>query len=294
MYLVANRTRKSFLLRDLYPIIIANLKKSKIIYHIVGNDFVNFYNSLSIFERKLLTLSIRSNNFIFAVLGDGMKNAICEVLDADNINSSKLRFIDLPAFITNKAVIDSKKHFKPILHSKNITIGFMSNLITEKGYNYFLKAFTKFSGIFPGCNCWIAGSRINGGDYQILDELLESGRINYYPYLMGDQKWKLLAETDVFILPTFYETEYLPLSIIDAMLCGCYVISCNTGDIAKYISKYNGALVPHRSAEGISEALISYINMSPKADRINIRNYVINIFSENNYRKKLLQIWREN
>lgn len=293
MYIVANRTRKSFLLRDLYPIIIAYLKKSKVIYHIVGNDFVNFYNSLSFLEKKLLTLSTKRNNFIFAVLGDSMKNTICEVMDLHNINSSILEFIDLPAFIDNEAVIDSEIYFKPVLHNKNITIGFMSNLIIEKGYNYFLEAFIKFSEKFPGCNCWIAGPRCIGAEYQMLDELIESGQIQYYPYLIGGEKWKLLAETDVFILPTFYKTEYLPLSIIEAMLCGCYVISCDTGDISKYILKFNGALVPHKSANDISEALFNYINISIKIDRTKIRKYTINTFSESIYRRKLSKLWSE-
>lgn len=293
VYIVANRTRKSFLLRDLYPILIAYFKKSKTIYHVVGNDFLYFFNSLSTIEKKLLTLSFKSNNFIFAVLGNGMERSIRKALDINNNDSSSIKFIHLPAFVSDKDVLESKKYFNNILYDDNVTIGFMSNLIIEKGYNYFLEAFIKFSEKFPRCICWVAGPKYEHENYNKLDELIESGRIQYYPYLNGVEKWKILGETNVFILPTFYKTEYLPLSIVDAMLCGCYVISCDTGDISKYIKKFNGVLVPHENSDGICEALINYTNISPKNNRVNIRDYVINTFSERIYRKKLLELCRD-
>ncbi|QWE16963.1 glycosyltransferase family 4 protein [Polynucleobacter sp. AP-Nino-20-G2] len=291
VYIVANRTRKSFWFRDLFPLTLAYFSGAKLFYHIVGNDFRDFIDSLSAFERKFFFILVSKNTCTFVVLGSRMEDEVNDTISTCCPLSFEKEFIHLPAFISNGSIDGSKEFFESAKINSTITLGFMSNLIPEKGFNYFLEACTLFLRNHPDCQVWIAGPKFVDGHYELLDELVDQKRITYYPYLDGDRKWQVLSKTDIFALPTFYKAEYLPLSILDAMLCGCYVISCDTGDISKYIYEFNGALVDKESVTSIFNQFEKFLGASQAYDRNKIRDFVVDSFAEAKYRETLSVVW---
>lgn len=291
VYIVANRTRKSFWLRDIFPLMLAYFSGAKLYYHIVGNDFRAFLDSLSVYERKLFFSLFSKNNCTFIVLGPRMEGEVNDAITKYCVLKIKKEFIHLPAFIANDSIDVSEKYFEITKNKSTITLGFMSNLIPEKGFNYFLEACTLFLNKHPDCRVWIAGPKFMDGHYKLLDELVDQERITYYPFLDGDEKWEVLSKTDIFALPTFYKAEYLPLSILDAMLCGCYVITCDTGEISKYIYDFNGALVKQESAASILCQFEKFFATSQIYDKKKIRDFVLDAFSENQYRVNISEVW---
>jgi glycosyltransferase involved in cell wall biosynthesis len=291
VYFISNRTRKSFWLREIFPILLAYVNKSDVYYHIVGNDFIDFYNSLNFFERFIYLLPEKNNKLNFIVLGDLMKKDIIKSLSRDHVNIDNDKFILLPAFISKAAVTESGKYFNKINKKEGISVGFMSNLIFEKGINYFLKAVFELYKNNSNITCWVAGPKISNVNYELLDFLIDNKIINYYPFLDGKKKWEVLSDTDIFVLPTFYKSEYLPLAIIDAMLCGCYTVTCDTGEIRKYIDEHSGVIVGKRNVNEILKAIADFNPLNNLLRRKKIRDTAIELFSEKKYINNLSKVW---
>ena len=59
----------------------------------------------------------------------------------------------------------------------------------------------------------------------IHDKSLEKDGIFYHGPLYGMQKKDFLKALDIFVLPSFYASEAMPISIIEAMRSGCVIIA---------------------------------------------------------------------
>jgi glycosyltransferase involved in cell wall biosynthesis len=272
-YIMLNRTRVSFYTRDLIVIVFSAIFARKLIIHVVGNDFEKYWMDIGAFGRWIYN-QILKGEVVIVVLGDLMEEGIRSTLLKRNLT---LDFVKFPAFIDDES-------FQCISHSSSrklkvdarVKIGFMSNLIPEKGVFEFCKSIEILSKSNPGFDFWIAGKKLSGVDYSILDELIKKGHVVYYEFISGKSKWDLLCDTDVFVLPTYYSTEYLPLSIIDALVAGCVIVSCDTGEIAEYISNDNGLLIEPRSIAALNDILEKLAAGDVyKYDRLMIRNNII-------------------
>ena len=95
-------------------------------------------------------------------------------------------------------------------------------------------------------------------------------------------------KTHIFVLPTYYKTEALPLSLVEAMKFGCACISSDIGEI-KGLLKDRGVLLEKVGKEDVAEAII---NMSKdlnktKSMMINSYRFVDEKFSYPYYKKRI-------
>ena len=255
-YIVLNRTSASFYTRDLVVLILSRLFAGKTVIHVVGNDFEKYWVNIGKFGRWVYNW-ICGGKVVFVVLGSLMEAGIRSALS--EINPCPV-FVKLPAFIDDESIrYVENTALRNTKDNSRVKIGFMSNLIPEKGVFEFCKSIEILSQSNENIDFWIAGKRISGVDYKILDELIKAGHVTYYEFISGKSKWDLLCETNIFVLPTYYPTEYLPLSIIDALVAGCIVVSCDTGEIAEYIYDDNGLLIEPRSSKALEGALAKLI-----------------------------------
>jgi glycosyltransferase involved in cell wall biosynthesis len=153
-----------------------------------------------------------------------------------------------------------------------------------------LEAVNEYISSNPHTKCWVAGPKIRGVNYELLDDLISKNHITYYPFIDDQQKWNILSKTHLFILPTFYKIEYLPLAMIDAMLCGCKVVTCDSGEISRYINEYNGKIIEKKNAKAIVQAINEYSFSSHTHDRRKIRDKVVLLFSEEKYKARVLKM----
>lgn len=73
----------------------------------------------------------------------------------------------------------------------------------------------------------------------------------------GDDKWKALAEADVFAFPSFYRSENFPLVLIEALACGLPVVATNWRGIPSIIEEgVNGYMVEPRDCAALAEKLV--------------------------------------
>ena len=73
----------------------------------------------------------------------------------------------------------------------------------------------------------------------------------------GDDKWRALAETDIFAFPSFYRSENFPLVLIEALACGLPVVATNWRGIPSIIEEgVNGYMVEPHDCEALADKLV--------------------------------------
>lgn len=90
-------------------------------------------------------------------------------------------------------------------------------------------------------------------DLEVLDQLDFLDRVN------AEMRDRLLAESDVFVLPSY--NEGLPMTLLEAVSWGLPVITTAVGDVPEIItSNVNGFLLQPGDVAGLSKVMSSLIN----------------------------------
>ena len=255
-YIFLHRTRVSFYLKDFPMFVSAIFSNSKIIVHLIGDDFKRFIFRLSKIER-LFIFSIFYKVSTWVVLGKKMKKDISFFLKNKKLNKKIIINPGLCEYINHKP--DNKiKH-------KEIVVSYMSNLIYEKGIVIFLKSVIDLVENYNiNIKVKIAGTIQKGFKNDLVDSAVREAQtksyISFVGVITGMSKWKFLSSSQIFILPTFYHSESLPLVLIDAMRSGCYCISTPIGEIKYLLSKNRGALIKNLSEKNIKKKILEAIN----------------------------------
>ena len=246
IYLSSSRTPLGFI-RQIPIFLMVKLMKIKLINHLQGADFKRFYTN-SVLLKPLITYCYNRIDTSIVLL-EGMKK------EYDFF--TKMKIVVIPnAFDENFNRID----YKPNLSKKII---YLSNLMASKGILEFVKAAAKILDKFSDSEIIIAGKFISDHLMTIKEVEMEFSklyyplknkfgeRINYKGLVVGNEKIDLLKESSIFILPTFYPTEGLPLSIVEAMRTNNVIITTKHNYLGELIGKKNGFLIKPKSSEEI-------------------------------------------
>ncbi|MFP4054403.1 MAG: glycosyltransferase family 4 protein, partial [Phycisphaerae bacterium] len=152
--------------------------------------------------------------------------------------------------------------------SKRRSILFMSRFIREKGVYELLEAFHRIYERFPDVDLIMAGDgpELSGARDWVRDRGLRQ-RVIFPGYVRGRDKAQLLANGDLFVLPTLHG-EGCPNCLLEAMGAGMPVITSTVGGIPEVVSDpENGMLLPRPYASSLANALEEYL-----ADRARLHN----------------------
>lgn len=115
-------------------------------------------------------------------------------------------------------------------YKKRINVLYLGGLMRQKGIEAIVDASKKTQDFdFTFCG---------SGDSQIVKkftELSNEGIISYKGVVTGQQKVDAFQEADIFVLPTFYPTEGVPLTIIEAMSYGLCVVTTRHNGIPETV-----------------------------------------------------------
>lgn len=119
-------------------------------------------------------------------------------------------------------------------------------------------------------------------------------RFYYGGVAAGAEKWKILAESDIFLLPSHYEG--LPLALLEAMAAGSVPVVSAVGSVGEVVSDgFNGFLTEPRNVSQIAEKL--KVLLSGQADwrvlRENAQKTIRERFDLRKYIEKLEQIYQQ-
>ncbi len=137
-----------------------------------------------------------------------------------------------------------------------VTVLFLSNLMRSKGYADVLEAARMSQAAGLPLQFVLAGGRTEWTHVDPERFISEHGlsNVRYVGPVRGETKWALLADADVFVLPTHFEGQ--PIAILEAMHFGLPVVSTPVGGIPDTITPdVGGLLLPPADPVALFDAL---------------------------------------
>ena len=134
-----------------------------------------------------------------------------------------------------------------------------------------------------------------GNGSQFVESLIDKFELNNNVTMLGgltrSQMAQHMAECDIFVLPSRYET--FGVVYAEAMACGKPVIGTKTGGPDSFVTEEAGILVDVENKEQLAEAMISMIENYDKYDSAAIRKIIVDNFSMKAIADKLEEIYKE-
>lgn len=189
-----------------------------------------------------------------------------------------------------KSSIQKKEERK----SQLIRLLFISNLIRSKGVLDVLKALSFIKNKNFELN--IVGAEADISSEELIQAIKINGldlKVRYLGKIYGDEKFKLLQRSDLFVFPTYYSNECLPISILEAMSFELPVISTFEGAIPDLvINKETGLLITSRRPELLAQAILEHIENPDFSKQMGIkgRKHFLNNFTLSIFEKKMVKI----
>lgn len=241
-------------LRDGMFIVVARfLGKGKIIIHLHGSYFREYYNNTNWFMKQFIDFTMKK-------------------VDTAIVLGSCLRYI-FDDWVKDIQVVPNGTPFNRNLDDRfkrnrnTVTISYFSNLTESKGVFDTIKAARIVTNKYAKARFKFAGPwrrqqlETKKSVFRFIRKNNLENRIEFMGRILGDKKEKFLIDTDIFVFPTWYKYEAHPIVIIEAMAAGCPVISTqNVGAISEtVIDGKTGILVEKRNPKAIAEAIIRLI-----------------------------------
>lgn len=231
VYLTVAQSRAGFL-RDAAFIGLARLSRRRVVAHVHGGNYGGFAAAQSPALRALIRRVLAWTDAII-VLAERLRS----MFDFAPELAARIRVVPngfpgiVPALRGPKAAPERGSPWR---------ILFLSNLVEAKGYLELIEAVSLLVKAGLEVELDLCGEfRVNPSDDRRVRspaqarELTEAtirrlgleDRVRIRGTVSGDEKDRLLAESHWFALPTRYDAEGQPISIIEAMAWGCPVIA---------------------------------------------------------------------
>ena len=218
--------------------------------HIHGGNFRNIYNNLSTKKQNILNYFLKRLSGVI-VLGNSLRSMFKGLIEENKI------FV-CENGVQNYVIAaeqEIKEKYERFNKSKKRKILYLSNLMKEKGILEVLKVSEKFNEDDIEFN--LAGA-IEPEIKEIVEDYLGKypNKIVYHGVVNGQKKKELLLNNDIFILPTYYSNEGQPISILEAYVTGCSVVTTYQGGIEDiFQDKVNGNSCKVKDINSIFQAI---------------------------------------
>lgn len=254
-------------------IAIAKFFRKKIILHIHGGNFKNFYST----NPKRISYILQKADLIIA-LSNGWKQFFISNCHCKNVT------------VLNNPI--EKPHDIKCQPHKKTTILFLGKVSKEKGIYDLIEV----------VNVLIKENKLNislqicgNDDNNILSKLINKynlkNDVEVEGWVEGFKKSSLLANADIFILPSYIEG--LPICILEAMSYKKPIITTPVGGIPEIITHdKNGILVPPGDKNALAKAIITLYSDPDKCQLIGNAGYETSkAFWSDNIKKELFKIY---
>jgi glycosyltransferase involved in cell wall biosynthesis len=278
VYLTIAQSRRGFL-RDLPVIWLAALFRHRIVLHLHGGNYGNFYREQPTWYRALIRATLRRADLVL-VLGERLRS----MFDFEPELSLRLRVVPNGLPFACRPVEEPKR--LPKSPAEPVNVLYLSNLVESKGYLDLLAAasiLVKERGMrhlrFHFCGSFMENPaddrRVRSAEHArtLFDDFVrEHGleeQVAYRGTVVGEEKDRMLREAHFFVLPTYYNNEGQPVSIIEAMAHGAVVISTDYRAIPDVVRDgVTGRLVPYEQPAAIADAITSLVEVPEKFERM--------------------------
>jgi glycosyltransferase involved in cell wall biosynthesis len=229
------------LVRFLPILLLANMLNKTVFIHWHGYGLLPLFKKYSFFST--IYFNSKSINILLT------KDLVKKLFDIGvNISNARVlhNFSECKTLSIDEIDIKSESDFSD---TKPLKVMFLGGLMIEKGIDTYLslaKELNRFE--FHVCG---SGSK---SVVDLANELNCDSKIIYHGVVDGAKKKKLLTEMDVFVLQTYYPTEGVPLSLLEAMSCGCAIVTTEHNGIPEAVGDA-GIFVSPKSVTSLNQAL---------------------------------------
>lgn len=231
--------------RSSYYISLAHALGRKVVVHIHSGRFNEYWQ-----ENKAYVDKVLSKSFCVVALSDDLKN-FYETLGCR-----------IAVVINNIIVPPNRQDLK--FSDNKVHLLFLGVITKTKGIYDLLKVIHEHQEEFKDkLMLHVGGNSEVDTLLRMIEELNLKDLVKYEGWLSGEEKCKALNQCDAFILPSY--TEGVPISILEALSYGKYIIATKVGGIPGVVDERCGVLVPPQDQEGLYHALKDVIeNMEYK------------------------------
>jgi glycosyltransferase involved in cell wall biosynthesis len=205
--------------------LIARFFRRPVIIHAHGCEFHTFYNSLTVFFQKCISLVFRQCVCVFVLSKSWRDYYVSQCGLSPERTVVLTNPVDFPTTVPDRSGLDK------------ITLLFLGRVGQRKGAFDLLRAFSGLSKENKEKSTLIiAGDGELNNAYELAESLEIQPFVSIPGWLSREKCKELLAQADIFILPSY--NEALPMSILEAMSWGLPIISTPVGGIPEIISPY--------------------------------------------------------
>jgi len=239
-------------LRDGLFILFAKLfsSRKKVIAHAHGSYFRNYYNQTNWFMKRFIDFTIRKVDTII-VLGN------------------RLIYI-YEGWVKNIEVVPNGVCLNPDLRGEfkqkrnDLIISFLGIISKNKGILDVITAMKIVIEKYPNIQCKLAGEWLKQKSntkevvFRFIKENYLEDKIDFVGRVLDKEKEQFLVHSDIFVFPSHVEAQ--GIVNIEAMACGCPVISTKVGTIPEVvIDGKTGILVEKKNPKAVAQAIIKLI-----------------------------------
>lgn len=212
-----------------------------VIFHLHGGGFLDFYRRCGRARRAFLRFVLDQSSEI-VVLSDVWRRRMARMTRNPNI-----RVIASPVEAGELLTIERK----PTVSANLVFVG---RLDPNKGLHELVDALARLGRRHERLRLCLAGE----GDRDTIARYAAARGVgpalSFAGWVAGERKRLVLAEADVFVLPSYIEN--LPMSVLEAMAAGLPVVATDVGGIPELVKDdVNGRLVAPRDVEALTAAL---------------------------------------
>ncbi|MFP9191281.1 glycosyltransferase family 4 protein [Natrialbaceae archaeon A-CW1-1] len=180
-------------------------------------------------------------------------------------------------------------------YSQKPHILFLSSLSERKGFHLFANAIDTLFDSNEFSRDEILVSLAGDGEYQEVAEELDTKYecITYHGYVSGQEKYDLLNNASIFILPT--HAEGFPNAIIEAMAGGCAIISTTASGIPEIVTEDCGVTIEPGNTDQLFEALVLFLESHEMVEAIGKHNHkkIKENYNWESAREQLLKVYED-
>lgn len=225
-------------------IFLTKIFKKKILIHIHGGMFLNFWNNCGKISRRFLVYFLNACSGII-VLSSGGK------VFFENIVHVKSPVSILPNAVETHCVLVDRS-------DNDVKFLYVGHLKPEKGLLDLLLA---YESCLKGSGGNISLRIMGAGDTKANERIIRDAfairnltNVSFLGALSGPEKWREFAIADIFVLPS--HSEDMPMTLLEAMSCGLPVITTDVGAISSVVTNgENGVLIQPRNLHELAEAM---------------------------------------
>jgi glycosyltransferase involved in cell wall biosynthesis len=242
-------------LKDTYYAVVSKTCRRKIVLHMHGGNFSEHFDRFPAPIRWFSRTVLFHADAIIAV-SDDWKKRMADLLPLEK------------TLVIRNCIAINKFNPNPYrIPNHRINAIFLGAIGKSKGIYDLIAALDNLpSNYLNFIHIKLAGNEECEGDIaqilaQIRDRDLEDV-CQFYGLVIGDDKQKLLEESDLFILPSYHEA--LPIAVLEAMGAGLAILATPVGGIPEVVQDgWNGFLIPPGDTRALAERLMMLISDIP-------------------------------